>query len=60
MQNRSNPLLVTKYQHDQRKKVAFDLYRYNNKYYLIIVDSHSDFPDLCQINQTNDVVMKVM
>ena len=42
------------------QKVVVDLFRYN-KDYLIIVDSHSNYPDLYQIpDQTSEAVIKAM
>ena len=43
------------------EKVAVDLCRHDNKDYLIIVDSHSNYPDLYQIPaQITEAEIKVM
>ena len=45
----------------QWKKVTVALCRYNNKDYLIIVDSYSNYPDLYQIpNQTSKAIITAM
>ena len=61
MHNRSNILLASKYQHDHGKKVSVGLYSHSNRDCLIIVYSHSNYPDLYQIpNQTREAIITAM